>query len=99
MKLIASFITRRGIHQRIRVCQINSPWVPLNTASASRLRSVALFIILLAREPWAAFRAFSQHDLHDPRAANLLIAIFFVLFAGALAIDLLTYWPSVIASW
>jgi hypothetical protein len=46
-----------------------------------------------AREPWAAFRAFSQYDRH------LLIAIFFVLFAEALAIDLLTYWPSVIASW
>ena len=97
MKLIASFITRRGIHQRIRVCQINSPWVPLNTASASRLRSVALFIILLLVNLGQPFARLANMT-YNPEPL-LLIAIFFVLFAEALAIDLLTYWPSVIASW
>ena len=36
---------------------------------------------------------------HDPKGGSLLMGIFFVLFAGALVIDLLTYWPIVIASW
>jgi hypothetical protein len=97
MKLIASFITRRGIHQRIRVCQINSPWVPLNTASASRLRSVALFIILLLvlGQPFARL-ANMTYTIPEPLTpdCDLLRAL-----SEALAIDLLTYWPSVIASW
>jgi hypothetical protein len=33
----------------------------------------------------------------DPKA-GILVGIFFALFAGALVIDLLTYWPIFIAS-